>query len=56
MTFVIACLIALTLAGILLVLHAAEARSAEPVKRVLAHARGRRAWRDAAARIQAGRR
>jgi hypothetical protein len=53
MTFVIACLITLTITGIVLILLSVENQGEEPVKRVLAQARNRQAWRGAAGRIDA---
>ena len=55
MTFVIACLVAITLAGLVMILMSVEGQSHDPVKRAMARTRGKHAWRGAASRIDDGR-
>jgi len=55
MTFVIACLVAITLIGLVMILLSVEGESHDPVKRAMAQTRAKQAWRGAAARIDDGR-
>jgi len=55
MTFVIACLVCITLTGLVMILLSVEGQSHDPVKRAMAQTRTKQAWRGAAARLNDGR-